>query len=478
MKLGALFASLLVGAASAKEELHCTGSCIGGDPNSLMSQTKAAKEADWALQEAQGLLPNLNSTSVRGLKSKLSCSNGQVQAGSRSYACENVNMYSFMNLADLSTGATPQAGYTRTSDIWGWTSADGTDITILCMGNAVTFIDNTNPSMPVHVASMFSEQERAASWCDVKVHKDVAYVVKDSAPNQGIQVFDLNRLATEGNADFPPSLLPDVKYQEHGSSHNLAIDTESEFLYSVGSNTCRGGLHMIDISEPLNPTFVGCADSDGYVHDAQCVVYTGPDTRYTGKQICFGFNEDTLTIYDVTDKSNPVVVFRLGYQGSAYTHQGWLNAEMTSLLLNDELDEQRGTTNGRRTRTYVWDITNLENAFETGRFDHPEVSIDHNLYMWGPIHRNGWGGNPAVPNTDISDDYAYLSNYCSGIRIVDITQMESGTISQAGYFDTDNCSGATFAGTWSNYMFPNGVLAVANIGDGVFFLDFANTKKN
>ena len=109
---------------------------------------------------------------------------------------------------------------------------------------------------------------------------------------------------------------------------------------------------------------MGCADSDGYIHDAQCVVYTGPDTRYQGSQICFGFNEDTLTIYDVTDKSNPKVIFRLGYQGSVYTHQGWLNADMTSLLLNDELDEQRGTTIGQRTRTYVWDISDLENAFE------------------------------------------------------------------------------------------------------------------
>ena len=107
--------------------------------------------------------------------------------------------------------------------------------------------------------------------------------------------------------------------------------------------------------------------------------------RYTGKQICFGFNEDTLTIYDVTDKANPNVLFRLGYQGSAYTHQGWLNADMSSLLLNDELDEQRGTTNGQRTRTNMWDITNLEAAFESGRFDHPEVSIDSTTNFDHPV---------------------------------------------------------------------------------------------
>ena len=36
---------------------------------------------------------------------------------------------------------------------------------------------------------------------------------------------------------------------------------------------------MVDVSDPLNPTFSGCFDDDGYSHDAQCLVYQGPDTR-------------------------------------------------------------------------------------------------------------------------------------------------------------------------------------------------------
>jgi len=468
---GAFFATLVAGAAAA-QELHCTGSCLGGDPNSLMGQVKQVKVDHWERAAAEGRLPQ-NMTSVKGQKSKMSCTDGKVSANGVDYACNNMDMYSFMSLGDLSSGINGQFSYT--SDIWGWQAADGTEITILCMNNAVTFIDSTNPTIPVHVATMMSVGSRSAAWCDVKVHKDVAYVVKDSAPQQGIQVFDLNRLATEGSGSNPPNLSPDFQYNEHGSSHNVVIDTESEVLYSVGSNTCRGGLHMIDVSTPLEPSFLGCADSDGYIHDAQCVVYTGPDTRYTGREICFGFNENTLTIYDVTEKSSPQVIFRLGYSGSAYTHQGWLNADMTSLLLNDELDEQRGTTDNRRTRTYVWDINNLEAAFETGRFDHPEQSIDHNLYMWGPIHRNGWGGNPPMANPP-QDKYSYLANYCSGLRVVDLSQQENGVITQAGFFDTEpECNTADFEGAWSNYMHPSGVIAVSNIGSGVYFLEFADT---
>ena len=42
---------------------------------------------------------------------------------------------------------------------------------------------------------------------------------------------------------------------------------------------------MVDVSDPLNPTFAGCFGGDGYVHDAQCTIYTGPDTEHQGKEV-------------------------------------------------------------------------------------------------------------------------------------------------------------------------------------------------
>lgn len=44
---------------------------------------------------------------------------------------------------------------------------------------------------------------------------------------------------------------------------------------------------------------LGCAADDGYVPNAHYLVYHGHDERYKGHQICCGYNEDTLTIYDV-----------------------------------------------------------------------------------------------------------------------------------------------------------------------------------
>jgi hypothetical protein len=34
---------------------------------------------------------------------------------------------------------------------------------------------------------------------------------------------------------------------------------------------------MVDISTPLNPVYAGCFSSDGYTHDAECIIYNGPD---------------------------------------------------------------------------------------------------------------------------------------------------------------------------------------------------------
>ena len=94
-----------------------------------------------------------------------------------------------------------------------------------------------------------------------------------------------------------------------------------------------GGLHMIyvGIDEAVEPEFHGCFDEDGYVHDTECLFYNGPDAAYQGHEICFGYNENTLTIIDVTDKSNPIMVSRTGYDDAAYTHQVSICSSDTSV---------------------------------------------------------------------------------------------------------------------------------------------------
>lgn len=87
-------------------------------------------------------------------------------------------------------------------------------------------------------------------------------------------------------------------YSGFGSSHNIVAHEEKNMIYAVGTarnSACKGGLFMLDVSNPAKPVSPGCVSQDGYVHDAQCVIYNGPDTKYLGKEICFNYNEDTVS---------------------------------------------------------------------------------------------------------------------------------------------------------------------------------------
>ena len=325
------------------------------------------------------------------------CVGNSVTIDGTTFSCNKVDFLSFISLRDLGISSL-RSNTNAASDMWGWFSPTGREITIEALDNGVAFIDSTDPVNPVILAKM--ESGRLASpWTDVKVYQNVAYVVKDTTSFEstaqreyGVEVFDLLRL--EGllsRQDLPLSLAPDFVYTGHGKSHNLAVNPDTGFLYSVGTTTCNGGLHMIDLNtDPLAPTFAGCASSDGYTHDVECVLYTGPDTAFTGREICFAFNEDSLTIWDVTVKTSPVILSRTCYPEATYTHQGWLTDDMSMLLLDDELDEVcgpngagggrcDGTTTRALTTTYYIDVSDLSDPKPVGRYEHPSNSIDHNL---------------------------------------------------------------------------------------------------
>jgi choice-of-anchor B domain-containing protein len=234
-----------------------------------------------------------------------------------------------------------------------------------------------------------------------------------------------------------------------GSAHNVAINEETGFAYIVGSSTCNAGLHIADLRNASRPRFAGCFGSDGYTHDAQCVVYRGPDSAWAGSEVCFAANEDTITFVDVTTKSRPRQISRTGYPGAAYTHQGWLTEDHRHFLVNDELDEMRA---GHGSRTYIWDVTDLDAPRLLGTHTLPSTAIDHNLFIRG--------------------NRAYLANYTSGLRVLDLSEVAAGRLREVGYFDIVPAHDATeFDGAWSNYpFFASGTVLVSGIRQGLFLL--------
>ncbi len=358
------------------------------------------------------------------------------------FPCEDVDLESFVPLAAMGGGTG--------NDIWGWTDpANGDEYAMMGTSNGTSFVDVSDPQEPTVVGLMPTQSAVTLPlWRDIKVFGNHAFVVSEH-DDHGMQVFDLTRLRDP--LVTPAVFTPDAVYDEFSSAHNIAINTDTGFAYAVGTETCEGGLHMIDINDPENPQFAGCFSEDGYTHDVECVTYAGPDRRFRGNELCFASNEDTVTIVDVTDKSNPQLLSRTGYPSAAYTHQGSLTPDHRWFLFGDELDETGNTT--PRTTTYIMDVAKLADPGAPVAFLHETEAIDHNLYIHGR--------------------HVYESNYTAGLRILtyDRASLREGQLDEVAFFDVvPGTDTDEFAGTWSNYRFDSGVVVASTLESGLFVL--------
>ncbi len=356
------------------------------------------------------------------------------------FPCREVSLESFLPLSAIGGG--------QGNDIWGWTDPQtGREYALMGKTTGTAFVDIAAPDRPLYLGDLPSHQRdrEFTVWRDIKVYADHAYVVADKA-GHGLQVFDLTRLR---GVSEPRTWTEDAHYARFGNAHNVAINERTGFAYAVGSDTCSGGLHMIDIRSPKNPVFAGCVADDGYTHDTQCVVYSGPDARFAGREICFSCNEDTLTIVDVTDKRAPVMLSRTPYEGAAYTHQGWLTEDQRHFLLGDELDEQQ---RGVPTTTYIFDLADLRAPELIGAHRATTAAIDHNLYTKGNL--------------------VYEANYRAGLRILDASRVADGELREVAFFDVyPPDDEAEFNGAWSVYpYFDSGIVIVSGIEQGLFVL--------
>ncbi len=385
-----------------------------------------------------------------------SISGGQMECGTgviEGFACQDVDLLSFVALGDLGGGKG-----IRMNDVWGWTDPEsGREFALAGRSNGTSFVEVTDPENPIYLGDLpMTEGANAAAWRDMKVYQHYVYIVADGSGQHGMQVFDLNHLL---DITEPQTFAPDYYYADFGSAHNIVINEDTGFAYAVGVNsggeTCGGGLHMMDIREPLNPTFVGCFGHEGtgragtgYSHDAQCVVYNGPDTEHAGKEICFGGNETAVSIADVTDKDNPIAISVAEYPNAGYTHQGWLTDDHEYFYVNDELDEVSGEQS--RTRTMIFDVRDLDDPILVTEMLGTTASSDHNLYVQG--------------------NYMYQSNYNSGLRIFDVSDPANPV--EVAFFDVHPGSDdAGFSGSWSNYpYFESGTILVTGIESGLFML--------
>ncbi|HEU4680462.1 MAG TPA: choice-of-anchor B family protein [Gemmatimonadales bacterium] len=375
----------------------------------------------------------------------------------RGFECRDADLISFLPVSAIGG----KRGV-MVNDIWGWTdSTSNREFALVGRVDGTSFVEVTDPAKPVYLGNLpLTDGAKPNLWRDIKVYKNHAFIVADGAGPHGMQVFDLTQLRDVPNA--PATFQPTALYDRIHSAHNIVINEGTGFAYPVGNSmggeTCGGALHMIDIRDPASPKFAGCyADPatgkarTGYTHDAQCVVYHGPDEQYKGREICFNSSETALGIADVTDKENPKPISVATYPNVAYAHQGWLTDDHRYFYLDDEGDELAGTAS--RTRTLVFDLGDLDDPVVAKEFFGTTPATDHNLYVRGR--------------------YMYQSNYVSGLRVIDVKDPINPV--EVGFFDTvpygENQAG--FAGSWSNFpYFRSGVVAVTSMREGLFMVRY------
>ncbi|KAF1952703.1 hypothetical protein CC80DRAFT_479075 [Byssothecium circinans] len=451
------------------------------ESGAVMGKMMQAKESAWARHRAAGHYDNKKWNGFadkRPNKDVIKCTNGVVEAvkgdPDQTYKCKDIDLYDFKTHEELGSNGGEGSGS------WGWTHR-GREFVAIGQTDGAALAEVTKKGQLVYLGRL-PAQANPVIWREIKVYKDYLIVGSEGLGHY-VQIFDLKKLLNIDPKnpvvfDTSKDLTSLFKDLPDGRSHNVVVNEEKGYAVAVGArprnSTCASGLIFINLDDPAKPYSPGCSPQDGYVHDAQCIVYRGPDKKYFGRDICYGYNEDTLTIYDVTNKTGSQagsIISRTPYVGASYTHQGWiLNPNwQTHLLLDDELDEGEIDPNGTDPNspaidgfpvTYIFDITSLESPKNTGYYKSTTRSVDHNQF--------------------VHDGLAFQSNYQAGLRVLDVSSIPhdpSGKgVEEIAFFDVfpgdDAEEGGGVAvwdfGTWSHFSLPSGWVVVNTIDRGVF----------
>lgn len=427
LRLGAVLSLLSLLAAA----------CLSGPAHASNPQILVAGHEDHGGSEGKGILENPTTATPLG---SIPCTNGFADV----YPCQGIDLLSFVPLADL--------GDAQAAGIWGWTDpVTRREYALIALTQRAAFVDITDAGHPRIVGYLPAHTDVATSNREIHVYRDHAFVVADGAGAHGIQIFDLTRLRSARGE--PVRFTETAWYGEVGRVHTLFINQTTGFAYANGSDRCDGALHMVDVRNPRQPRFAGCfADASPgtpYIHDVQCVTYRGPDSRFTGREICLASNPRSLQIVDVTDKSAPHLLAQASYPNFGYMHQGWLTEDQRYFLMDDEFDETQG---GRNTTTHLWDVSSLTAPTRFATYTAPTRATDHNQFIRG--------------------GFVYQGNYRAGLRILDLARVGEGVLTEAAFFDTvPESDEPGFSGAWGSYpFFPSGNIAVSSMDRGLFIL--------
>jgi len=271
-----------------------------------------------------------------------------------------------------------------------------------------------------------------SNWREITVLRDQAYISTEGSDSTetGMQVIELSQL--------PDTAFLIANYNEHFTRGHIIqrdIYSEEPYIYVMGTQTTQG-VHIIDVSNPMEPVQVGLYEPGYYIHDA----HVNGDLLFA----C-AFNESKVDILDISDKTNPTYVREILDPGGN-THSAWLTEDKSHMILADELDGLPGR---------IFNIEDLEDIFEVTTFSSNLESLVHNPYIRG--------------------DFAFISHNTEGLRVYDVKDPTLPV--EVGFYDTFDGPSGGFSGLWSACpYYSSGKIIGGDRTKGLMLWEFEETR--
>ncbi len=296
------------------------------------------------------------------------------------------------------------AAHHHSGDTWVYEGVDGRDYAIIG-----TFIhdwakvwDVTDPSAPFMTDSLQVDARRIN---DVKIHPNnrLGIITREGASSRrnGMVFLDLSVPAH-------PTILSEYTETVTGGVHNVWIDGVNELVYAVHNGT--SDMHIIDISDPLNPKEVGRWGVDNprkSLHDV--IVQDG--------YAYLSYWDDGAITLDVGAGTHggtpikPAFVSQFKY-AMGNTHVAWRDGRY--LFVGDEIFPDGWDADAPIEASgyiHVLDMTDIDNPVEVAKYEVPEAGA-HNVW--------------------VEDGKLYIGYYQAGLRVVDITGELRGDLYRQG----------------------------------------------
>ena len=312
-------------------------------------------------------------------------------------------------------------GDVGSSDCWGWVAPDGTDYAIIGNYNSVAFVRASD--------GLICDSVPAAALQDGYYHRDMVtygnycYCVSEMAGvNQGLMIFDLSPL--------PDSVHFVGAWTNNGQmikSHNLDIDTATAHIYIEGDG--NQGVDIVSIADPINPVKVGLIFVPG-VHD----IHARNDTVWVAEG-----SVPAYSVYDCTDKGNPVLLGRVQDNNFGYCHNIWPSDDGKYFFTTEETSFKS---------VKVWNATDMNNIVQLGSY---------------------LGDNNLAHNVHVMGDYLFISHYTSGVTVVDWSNPLL-PIEVAAYDTYPQNNIPDFYGCWGAFPYTNNNYVYGSNFEGKLFI--------